>query len=68
MMGIPHASSKRSPTVRSADGSSSWKIGSISRPNPVATISSPLRLSGLRRQAINPQAVNAPPIRRKTIR
>ena len=35
-------------------------------PKPVAVISSPLRLSGRRRQAISPHAANEPPMSRST--
>ena len=68
MIGMPQASSNRSPIVRNA-GASNWaKSGSIIRPKPVATISRPLRLSGRRRHAIRPHAANVPPVRRKTTR
>ena len=44
------------------------KSGSTNSPKPVATISSPLRLSGRRRQAISPHPANAPPIAPTTAR
>ena len=67
IIGMPHASSSRSPNS-AIGGESNWaNTGSTSSPKPVATISGPLRLSGRRRQAISPQATNAPPTRRNTI-
>ena len=68
MIGMPQASSNRSPTVRTEAGSSWTNTGSTSSPSPVATMSSPLRLSGRRCQAIRPHAANTPPTRRKTAR
>ena len=61
----PPGGRRRSRSV----GASTWaNTGSTSRPNPVTTISRPLRLSGRRRQATRPQPTNAPPTSRKRAR
>ncbi len=58
-----HTSSVRSPSRPNPSSSGSQK----SR-NPVAVISSPLRLSGRRRQAISPHATYAVPTSRNRMR
>ena len=63
MIVMLHRSSVRSPSEPNPSSSGSRK----SR-NPVAVISSPLRLSGRRRQAISPHATYAVPTSRNRIR
>jgi hypothetical protein len=44
-----------------------WASSGLARkPNPVAVMRRPLRLSGRRRQAMSPHAANEPPTSRKT--
>ena len=59
--GMPQTSSSISPAFCTASESKRTDSGSIRRHRPVTYISSPLRLSGRRRQAMSPQARNEPP-------